>query len=113
MENYSQVSLLLMILKLLDDFLHFSLLCCVEFGAGSRIANIAFILQGKLCVLLLVEYLRCVPFLQLIDELEDKMAQGGNIVDYHGCDFFPERWFDIVFVLRTNNTVLYDRLTHR
>jgi adenylate kinase len=52
-------------------------------------------------------------FLQLIDELEDKMGQGGNIVDYHGCDFFPERWFDIVFVLRTSNTVLYDRLAHR
>lgn len=54
---------------------------------------------------------RCM--LQLIDEMEDKMGQGGKIVDYHGCDFFPERWFDIVFVLRTNNTVLYDRLAYR
>jgi len=34
-------------------------------------------------------------------------------VDYHGCDFFPERWFDIVFVLRTNNTILYERLEQR
>ena len=33
----------------------------------------------------------------------------GNV----GCDFFPERWFDIVFVLRTNNTVLYERLEQR
>lgn len=48
-----------------------------------------------------------------MDELEDQMCEGGNIVDYHGCDFFPERWFDIVFVLRTNNTVLYQRLEHR
>ncbi|NWW49444.1 KAD6 kinase, partial [Pedionomus torquatus] len=38
---------------------------------------------------------------------------GGVIIDYHGCDFFPERWFDIVFVLRTENSFLYDRLESR
>ena len=38
---------------------------------------------------------------------------GGNLVDYHGCDFFPERWFDIVFVLRCDNTLLYTRLEKR
>lgn len=47
------------------------------------------------------------------DELEDLMEEGGNIVDYHGCDFFPERWFDRVVVLQTENSVLYDRLTKR
>ncbi|XP_022758718.1 adenylate kinase isoenzyme 6 homolog [Durio zibethinus] len=47
------------------------------------------------------------------DELEDMMEEGGNIVDYHGCDFFPERWFDLVVVLQTDNTVLYDRLSKR
>ncbi|KAL0002776.1 hypothetical protein SO802_016557 [Lithocarpus litseifolius] len=47
------------------------------------------------------------------DELEDLMEEGGNIVDYHGCDFFPERWFDQVVVLQTDNTVLYDRLSRR
>ncbi|GAA0141113.1 chromatin/chromatin-binding, or -regulatory protein [Lithospermum erythrorhizon] len=47
------------------------------------------------------------------DELEDLMEQGGNIVDYHGCDFFPERWFHHVVVLQTSNAVLYDRLTKR
>ncbi|KAL1217913.1 Adenylate kinase isoenzyme 6 -like protein [Cardamine amara subsp. amara] len=47
------------------------------------------------------------------DELEDVMVGGGNIVDYHGCDFFPERWFDGVVVLQTENSVLYDRLTRR
>lgn len=41
------------------------------------------------------------------------MCAGGNIVEYHSCEFFPERWFDIVFVLRTDNTALYDRLTAR
>lgn len=41
------------------------------------------------------------------------MNEGGKIVDYHGAELFPERWFDIVFVLRTNNTILYDRLKER
>jgi adenylate kinase len=45
--------------------------------------------------------------------MEPMMCEGGKIVDYHGADFFPERWFDIVFVLRTNNTILYDRLVSR
>ena len=35
------------------------------------------------------------------------------IVDYHGSDWFPERWFDLVIVLTTDNTVLYDRLQAR
>ncbi|KAL5702342.1 adenylate kinase [Ranunculus cassubicifolius] len=47
------------------------------------------------------------------DELEDMMEEGGVIIDYHGCDFFPERWFDRVVVLQTNNSVLYDRLMNR
>lgn len=50
---------------------------------------------------------------KLLDGLEEVMSKGGNIVDYFSCDFFPERWFDIVFILRTDNTRLYDRLTAR
>lgn len=50
---------------------------------------------------------------KVLDEMEDKMTEGGKVVDYHSCDFFPERWFDIVFVLRTDNTILYDRLAQR
>lgn len=49
----------------------------------------------------------------LCDELEDLMKDGGNIVDYHGCELFPERWFDLVVVLQTDNSILYDRLTNR
>lgn len=49
----------------------------------------------------------------MVDELEGKMEEGGVIVDYHGCDLFPQRWFDIVFVLRTDNTQLYTRLESR
>ncbi|XP_076177608.1 adenylate kinase isoenzyme 6 isoform X2 [Ptiloglossa arizonensis] len=50
---------------------------------------------------------------KLLDQMEGLMYEGGKIVDYHGADFFPERWFDIVFVLRTDNTILYDRLKNR
>ncbi|KAM5192863.1 adenylate kinase isoenzyme 6 [Mantella aurantiaca] len=50
---------------------------------------------------------------RVVDELEDTMSEGGVIVDYHGCDFFPERWFQIVFVLRTDNSLLYERLESR
>ena len=38
---------------------------------------------------------------------------GGVVVDYHGCDLFPERWFDLVVVLTCDNGVLYDRLQAR
>ncbi|CAH1101080.1 unnamed protein product [Psylliodes chrysocephalus] len=50
---------------------------------------------------------------KLLDGLEEVMCKGGNIVDYHSNEFFPERWFDVVFVLRADNTTLYDRLTTR
>ncbi|CAK75489.1 unnamed protein product (macronuclear) [Paramecium tetraurelia] len=47
------------------------------------------------------------------DELENAMQTGGMIIDFHTSSFFPERWFDLVVLLRTNNTVLYDRLKAR
>ncbi|KAF7649946.1 hypothetical protein LDENG_00133550 [Lucifuga dentata] len=50
---------------------------------------------------------------RVVDELDEKMEEGGMIVDYHGCDFFPERWFHIVFVLRTESDTLYTRLESR
>ena len=50
---------------------------------------------------------------KVCDELEPLMARGGQAVDFHSCDFFPERWFDLVVVLRADNTVLYDRLAAR
>ncbi|XP_063712335.1 adenylate kinase isoenzyme 6-like [Symsagittifera roscoffensis] len=49
----------------------------------------------------------------LLDEMEPMMHPGGNIVDYHGCEFFPERWFDLVVVLRCGTEALYDRLKSR
>ena len=64
---------------------------------------------------------------KIIDELEETMQRlpkAGTVssetgqkrthktvlIDHQVIDFFPERWFDIVFVLRTDNTILYDRL---
>ena len=47
---------------------------------------------------------------RVVDELENQMREGDIIVDYHGCDFFPEHWFHIVFVLRTDNSIRYKRL---
>lgn len=49
----------------------------------------------------------------MLDLFEAEIAKGGNIVEYHGCDFFPERWFQLVFVIQCGNTVLYDRLAKR
>lgn len=50
---------------------------------------------------------------KLLDNLEEVMCNGGNLVEYHSCEFFPERWFDLVIVLRADNTTLYDRLIER
>lgn len=50
---------------------------------------------------------------KVCDELEEQMTGGGVIVDSHSCDMFPERWFDLVVVLQTDNSILYDRLAAR
>ncbi|KNC74533.1 hypothetical protein SARC_12924 [Sphaeroforma arctica JP610] len=50
---------------------------------------------------------------QLLDGLEPLLAKGGCVVDYHSCELFPERWFDLVIVLRTDTAHLYDRLLAR
>jgi adenylate kinase len=48
------------------------------------------------------------------DELEPLMSgRGGIILEFHSCDFFPERWFQLVVLLRCDNTNLYDRLKER
>ena len=50
---------------------------------------------------------------KLCDVMEPIMAEGGCIVDFHSPEFFPERWFELVLVLRTNTEVLFDRLGAR
>ena len=49
----------------------------------------------------------------VLDYLEPVMQTGGIIMDFHCSDFFPERFFDLVFVLRTTNTTLYGRYEQR
>lgn len=50
---------------------------------------------------------------RLLDALEPRMARGGVVADYHASHLFPERWFQLVLVLRCDNTALYDRLAAR
>jgi len=52
-------------------------------------------------------------FPQVIDELEPMVAEGGVILDWHTCEAFPERWVDLVAVLRCNHTMLWERLEKR
>lgn len=52
-------------------------------------------------------------YLQLLDSIEDEVRLGGCIIDWHACDLFPKSWIDLVIVLRTDTTRLYDRLTAR
>jgi adenylate kinase len=55
---------------------------------------------------------------KLIDLLENILEEAeqegvGVVVDFHVCEIFPERWFDLVLVLRARTEVLFDRLTTR
>lgn len=34
-------------------------------------------------------------------------------MDFHTCEIFPERWFDLVLVLRADTASLYDRMLKR
>lgn len=49
----------------------------------------------------------------MLDSIEDEITAGGCIIDWHACDLFPKRWIDLVVVLRTDSTKLYDRLKAR
>ncbi|KAF5355952.1 hypothetical protein D9756_003894 [Leucocoprinus leucothites] len=50
---------------------------------------------------------------KLLDELEPIVAEGGIILDWHTCDVYPERWPDLVVVLRCDHTLLWERLEKR
>lgn len=50
---------------------------------------------------------------KICDLLEPYIEEGGNIIDFHSCELFPERWFELILVLRANTDILYDRLTDR
>jgi adenylate kinase len=46
-----------------------------------------------------------------VEEAEEEDV--GIVADYHVCEIFPERWFDLILVLRASTDVLFDRLTAR
>ncbi|TDZ28372.1 Adenylate kinase isoenzyme 6-like protein HBR1 [Colletotrichum trifolii] len=50
---------------------------------------------------------------KLLDSIENEVANGGYLIDWHACDLFPRSWVDLVVVLRVDSTTLYDRLTAR
>jgi adenylate kinase len=41
------------------------------------------------------------------------MQEGNNVVEYHSSEFFPERFFQAVFVVRCDNDILFKRLEQR
>ena len=48
------------------------------------------------------------PWGKVLDHMEERLGGedgGGHVVDYHSCDLFPERWFDLVVVLTCDNSV--------
>jgi adenylate kinase len=51
--------------------------------------------------------------LQLLDYLETFITEGGYVVEYHSSEFFPERWFQAVYVVRCNTNILFQRLEQR
>lgn len=58
---------------------------------GMRWLEISKIAKDNNCLEEYDEVYKC-PVLdedKLMDGLEETMCQGGNIVDYHSCDFFP------------------------
>ncbi|GAA6036585.1 hypothetical protein JCM8097_001238 [Rhodosporidiobolus ruineniae] len=50
---------------------------------------------------------------KLLDELEIVQQSGAKILDWHTCDMFPERWIDLVVVLRCDHAQLWTRLEKR
>ncbi|KAA8910494.1 AAA domain-containing protein [Sphaerosporella brunnea] len=50
---------------------------------------------------------------KLLDEIEPQLEEGGNVIDWHVCEIFPERLIDLVVVLRVDSELLYDRLKAR
>lgn len=49
----------------------------------------------------------------VLDALEPIMTDGGVVIDHHSSDWFPERWIQLVVVLRASTHILFDRLAQR
>lgn len=46
-------------------------------------------------------------------EKESSEERGGLILDWHTCEVWPERWVDLVVVLRCDHAKLFSRLEKR
>lgn len=46
-------------------------------------------------------------------EDESRDDRGGLLLDWHTCDAWPERWVDLVVVLRCDHQLLWSRLEKR
>lgn len=44
---------------------------------------------------------------------DDDETRGGLVLDWHTCDAWPERWADLVVVLRCDHQLLWKRLEKR
>ncbi|WFD37457.1 adenylate kinase [Malassezia japonica] len=44
---------------------------------------------------------------------DDDETRGGLVLDWHTCDAWPERWVDLVIVLRCDHQLLWKRLEKR
>ncbi|KAG4301171.1 hypothetical protein PCANB_002422 [Pneumocystis canis] len=50
---------------------------------------------------------------KLLKRLKTDILRGGVVIDWHTCNLFPKHWIDLVVVLRTQHTLLWDRLVKR
>ena len=50
---------------------------------------------------------------KLLDVLEPLLEEGGLLIEFHSPEVIPPEYLDLVLVLRTDNTRLYDRLEDR
>lgn len=88
--------------------------------AGLRHVNVGELIQQHKCYeghdsTLDTHILDEEKLLDLMETIFQECAEEniGIVADYHSCELFPERWFDLVLVLRANTDVLFDRLTER
>jgi adenylate kinase len=49
----------------------------------------------------------------VLDSIEKEVGAGGCLIDFHSCDLFPESWIDLVVVLQTDHSILWNRLEAR
>ena len=50
---------------------------------------------------------------KVLDHLENVIDKGGNILDWHSSEIFPQSWLDLVIVLRCDHQILWNRLEQR